>query len=185
MDTEVTRLLASWRAGDRAAFNDLFAVVYDQLRTLARIKMNGEAAGHTLRPTELVHEAWAKLAGANVNYQDRTHFMAIAGRAMRQILVEHARRRNSLKRGAGGVPETLEVERIADSGNDELMIELDDAMSRLAAIDERQARVIEMHLFAGLTYAETATALGISPATVDRDLRIARAWLTAQLSATD
>jgi RNA polymerase sigma factor (TIGR02999 family) len=183
METEVTRLLASWRAGDPAAFNDLFTLVYDELRALARLKLSDEAPGHTLRSTELVHEAYAKLAGGGVDYQSRAHFFAIAGRAMRQILVEHARRRRSLKRGAGDAPVTLDAERIADGHNDELMIELDEAMSRLAAIDERQSRTVELHLFAGLTYAETAAVLGVSAATVDRDLRIARAWLAAQLSA--
>lgn len=182
METEVTRLLAAWRSGDPAAFNDLFPLVYDQLRALARLKLSDEAPGHTLRSTELVHEAYVKLAGANVDYRDRAHFFAIAGRAMRQILVEHARRRQSHKRGGGAVPATLDADHIADARNDELMIELDDAMSRLAGIDERQARVVELHLFAGLTHSETASVLGISPATVDRDLRIARAWLAAQLS---
>jgi RNA polymerase sigma factor (TIGR02999 family) len=182
METEVTRLLASWRAGDPAAFDDLFPLVYDKLRALARLKLSDEAPGHTLRSTELVHEAYAKLAGANIDCRDRAHFFAIAGRAMRQILVEHARRRRSQKRGAGGHHQTLDGDHVADNRNDELLIELDEAMSRLAGIDERQARVVELHLFAGLTYAETASVLGVSAATVDRDLRLARAWLASQLA---
>jgi RNA polymerase sigma factor (TIGR02999 family) len=183
VETGVTRLLEAWREGDDSALDDLFPLVYDELRALARLKMSDEAAGHTLRSTELVHEAWIKLSGARVDWQDRAHFFAIAGRAMRQILVEHARRRRSRKRGGGEAPATLDAERVADHRlNDDLVIELDQAMSRLAAIDERRARVVELQLFAGLTYAETGAVLGISEATVDRDLRLARAWLASQLS---
>jgi RNA polymerase sigma factor (TIGR02999 family) len=134
VETGVTRLLEAWREGDDSALDDLVPLVYDELRALARLKMSDEAAGHTLRSTELVHEAWIKLSGASVDWQDRAHFFAIAGRAMRQILVEHARRRRSRKRGGGEAPATLDAERVADHRlNDDLVIELDQAMSRLAA----------------------------------------------------
>lgn len=179
----MTSLLHAWRSGQPDALDRLLPLVYDHLRGIARRKLADERSG-TLQPTELVHEAFVKLVGASVPWEDRAHFLAVAGRAMRQVLVEHARRRNSEKRGAGVRPVTLEPGRVADLRDHEALVQIDDALTRLAALDERQARVVELQLFAGLTYAETAEVLDISEATVDRDLRLARAWLTSQLAAS-
>ena len=163
----VTLLLRRLGAGEEAAFGQVIPLVYDQLLRIARRHMRGERTGHTLEPTALVHEAYARLAESGLSLEDRGHFFAVASRAMRRILVDHARGRRSRKRDAS--EPNVDV------------LELDEALTRLAAIDERKARVVELHYFGGLSYEEISGVLSVSPATVDRDLRFAKAWLHGQL----
>ena len=157
------------------------AIVYPELRAIAQRQLTGEAEGHTLQPTALVHEAYLRLIGAEVEWEDRRHFFAVAARAMRRVLVDHARARRRDKRGGDAVFVTLDDQLAlgTESGLD--LVALDDALDRLASQDERKARAIELHFFGGLTYDETARALDVSTATVDRDLRMGKAWLVQQL----
>src|SRR5688572_5330391 len=159
-------------------------LVYDQLRDLASRQFGREHTGHTLQTTALVHDAYLRLVGANVNWENRRHFFAVAARAMRQVLVEHARGKSREKRGGGQAPVSLDdnvaafaAERPAE------MLDLDEALTRLAAMDDRKARAVELHYFTGLEYEEIAKVLDISPATVHRDLRLAKAWLQRELSS--
>ena len=176
----VTLLLRRLSAGEEAALAQVMPLVYDELLRLARLHMRRERPGHTLEPTALVHEAYARLAAADLTLQDRAHFFAIASRAMRRILVDHARARRSAKRGQDATRVPLDDE-LAAPGPDADVLDLDDALTRLAAVDERKARVVELHYFGGLSYDEIAEIVKISPATVDRDLRFAKAWLHGQL----
>ena len=180
---EVTRLLHDWQEGRDQAFEDLLPLVYDELRRIARSAMRGESEGHTLQTTALVHEAYLRLVGSDVSYAGSGHFMRVAARAMRRILVDHARKRSRKKRGAGDTPvslDTLQEILPADSRPDDV-IELDEALERLSALEERKGQVVELHYFGGLSYDEVAEVLEISPATVHRDLRMARAWLYKEL----
>ncbi|MBT8336912.1 MAG: sigma-70 family RNA polymerase sigma factor [Gemmatimonadetes bacterium] len=178
----ITRLIQQAQSGDPAAADDLYARIYDELRRLAHGVRRGEAA-HTLATTALVHEAWIKLASAHeVDVESRIHFRHIAARAMRQVLVDRARARGALKRGGGEAPVTLEESLLGGASIDALqIIDLDDALGRLEAADPRAAKVVECRFFGGMDVEETATALGISPATVKRDWRVARAWLSRAL----
>lgn len=156
-------------------------LVYGELHRLASLHMRRERGGHTLQPTALVHEAYARLAGSDLTLQDRKHFFAVASRAMRRILVDHARSRGSLKRGAGAARVPLDEAIDVPETSPEEVLELNDALERLAAVDERKARVVELHYFGGLSYDEIAEVEEVSAATVDRDLRFAKAWLQAAL----
>lgn len=178
----VTQLLLAWRGGDAQALEELMPLVYEELRRLAARHMRAERHGHTLQTTGLVHEAYLRLANMDVDWEGRVHFMALAATMMRRILVDHARGRGREKRGGGVVP--VPLDEALHVSNEPLgdVVELDAALERLAAFDPRKARVIELHYFGGLTYDETAKALGISPATVDRDLRMGRAWLYRELN---
>ena len=179
----VTLLLRDWRAGDRGALDDLMAVVYAELHRLAAGYLRGERPGHTFRPTDLVSEAYLRLAdGATPELNDRVHFFAIAARTMRQILVDHARKRNAAKRGDGMQAVTLD-ERIEAEGRPTEVIALDEALSALEAIDERKAKVIELHYFGGMTQEEIAAALDVHVNTVARELIFARAWIHSRLNA--
>jgi len=180
---EVTALLRRCTDGDTAALDRLMPLVYEELRRVAHRRLAGERTGHTLQTTALVHEAYARMAEADLPLQNRAHFFALAARTMRRILVDYARARLADKRGGGAqaVPlDDLTVE-LADGGEDAEILALHEALQTLERQDERKARVIEAHIFGGLTYEETAAALGISPATVDRDLRLAKAWLAREL----
>ena len=179
--SEVTGLLASWREGDEAAHEQLIPLVYAELHRIAERSLGGERADHTLQPTALVHEAYLRLVGASVPWEDRAHFFAVAARAMRRVLVDHARARGRKKRGGDLARVTLEEALAAGSARAPEMLALDEAMERLAAQDERKARVVELHYFGGLGREEVARVVGVSPATVDRDLRMARAWLYQQM----
>ena len=184
---EVTQLLHQWKAGDVRAFDRLLPLVYDELKRIASRQLGGESAGHTLHTTALVHEAYVRLAGADVQWEGSSHFMRIAARAMRRVLVDHARRRKSQKRGSGAVAmglDTLEGVLPAEARPDDLL-DLDEALERLLALEERKGRIVELHYFGGLSYEEVADALEISPATVHRDLRMARAWLFKELKGGD
>lgn len=184
---EVTRLLLEWREGDEAALNDLMPLVYDELRQIARAHMQRERPDHTLQPTEIVHEAFARLVDLKLSWKDRTHLLSMASRLMRRILVDHARARRSAKRGGGEKPVALDDERIVldvrSPQRAEEFLRLDETLRRLEELDERQGRVVELHYFGGLGYDEIAEALQVSPATVGRDLRYARAWLRRELGA--
>lgn len=177
----VTQLLNQFGAGNQEAQNQLAGLVYDSLKRLASRHMKGERAGHTLQTTALVHEAYERLVVADVSWQDRAHFYAVAARAMRRILVDHAKSRRRDKRGAGLAPVGLDDVLLVAPERPADLVDLDEALSRLASFDERKSRLIELHFFGGLTYEETAKALGVSPATVDRELRFAKAWLQREL----
>ncbi|HEV2447546.1 MAG TPA: sigma-70 family RNA polymerase sigma factor [Candidatus Sulfopaludibacter sp.] len=179
----VTRLLQSWGAGDQAALEELMPLVYDRLRVLAGRYMHAERAGHTLRTTALVHEVYLQLVDADVAWRNRAHFYAIAARLMRRVLVEYARKRGRAKRGAGGKV-TLDEAMAVTPEPDPVLLELDDALTRLADVDERKAQLIEMTYFGGLSYDDAAEAMGISPATVHRELRLAKAWLYNELKTS-
>jgi RNA polymerase sigma-70 factor (ECF subfamily) len=184
----ITGLLRAWRGGDRTAVDRLTPLVYDQLRRLASNYAKRERAGHDLQTTALVHEAYLRLAGgAEVNWQDRVHFFAVAARIIRRILVDAARRRTSAKRGGGvemvdhdGGPG---LDAIADPRSHRAMEldQLDDALRRLTELDPRRAQVVELRFFGGLTVEEVAEVMRVSPRTVAHDWALARAWLTREL----
>jgi RNA polymerase sigma factor (TIGR02999 family) len=179
---EIVRLLSAWRNGDRAAYDQLFSLVYAELHRLAGGQLRREMQGHSLQPTLLVHEVYMRMAEAGVTLKDRTHFLKIAARVMRQILVDVARQRRAQKRGGRDVRVEL-TEGLATPGGDPVdILTLHTAFERLQACDARQAEVVELSYFGGLTHPEIAELLGISPATVDRDLRHARAWLKRELT---
>lgn len=173
----VTTLLAAWRDGDESVLEPLSAYVYHELRRLAGRAMEGESAGHTLQPTALVHEAFVRLIQADVDYRGRQHFFAIAARMMRRILVDHARSKHRAKRGGGAVAVTLDAASTSDPTETLAVIELDDALTKLAELDRRAAEVVELVYFGGLSCDETAALLEISRSTVFEELRFAKAWL--------
>lgn len=177
----VTRWLRAWRSGDSTAMHELIPLVYDELGRLARRKMAGEGRGHSFQPTELVHEAYGRMVGLELSWQDRTHFFRMAARTMRRVLVDHARARRAEKRGGGAVKVTLRdfhgVHQVQDSD----VLDLSAALERLAEQDERSSEAVELFYFGGMTYREIGEALGISPATVERDLRFSKAWLRREL----
>ena len=181
---QVTDLLRAWRSGDRSAEDSLLPLVYGELRRRAIHCLEGERSDHTLQPTALVHEAYLRLVDqAQAVWQDRAHFFAIAARLMRQILVDHARRRNSAKRGAGREPLPIHVAGdLADAAEPPDLVALDDALTALAAFDPEGAKLIELRFFGGLSLEETAEALGVSRPTVVRRWRAVRAWLYGELS---
>ena len=180
-NTDVTGLLERMQGGDERASGQLVPFVYDELRRLAGHYMRGERDDHTLQPTALVHEAYLKLTDQrSVQWAGRTHFVAVAATAMRRILLDHARRHRAEKRG-GGRKATL-VDKLAIAKEREIdLIALEQALVRLAVIDERKARLVELRFFGGLNIEETAAALDVSPTTVKRDWRFARAWLQREL----
>lgn len=186
---EITRLLKAWGQGDSAALDQLTPVVYDELHRLARNYMRKEHPRHTLQATALVNEAFLRLVDAReVNWQDRAHFFAVSARTMRRILVDSARTKASLKRG-GRVQRVEHSSAVnldgfpaADSNIPSQLCALDDALEMLARIDPRRAHVIELRYFGGLTVEETGQVLKISPQSVMRDWKIARAWLARELS---
>src|SRR5512140_369564 len=180
---EVTRLLLAWSGGDRGALDALVPHVYAELRRQADRYLGRQRSGHTLQATALVHEAFLRLVDqTHVSYKDRAHFFAVASRAMRQILVDHARRRNAGKRGGGATRLALEDEIAAVPPRGVDLVALDDALARLEKLDPDQARLVELRFFGGLTVEETAAVLGCSPATVKRSWSSARAWLYGELA---
>lgn len=179
----ITRLLQRWRDGDARALEQLTPLVYAELRRLALSYLRRERPNHTLQPTELVNEAFVRLIRQDTpDYKSRAHFMAIAAAHMRQILVDHARRRGRVKRGGGTIMVALdETTPTPDAPVD--LVELDAALRDLGEFDVRKARVIEMHFFGGMRFEDIAVVLGVHVNTVARDARLARAWLQERLSA--
>ena len=178
---DVTRLLLDWRAGDQGALAELLPRVEHVLHQIAARQMRGERPGHTLQATVLVNDAYLKLVDASVSWQNRAHFLAVAARIMRNILIDHAKARRRDKRGGGDVRVTLYEADIASAGPEPDILDLEEALARLDTFDERKAKVVEMNFYGGMTYDEIAEALKISPATVDRELRMAKAWLYREL----
>lgn len=182
---DVTLLLRAWGDGSKEALDRLAPVVHRELHRIAGRLMAGQRPNHTLQATALVNEAYLRLVDAQqANWKDRAHFFALCARAMRQILVDHARRRDSAKRGGGQVAIELEEGLAAGSSPEANLLELDDALNRLAELDPRKSQVIELRFFGGLSVEETAEALKVSPETVQRDWKFARAWLYGELSGT-
>ena len=180
---QITRLLQAWGNGDQAALDRLTPVVYDELRRMARRYMRREREGHTLQTTALVNEAYLRLVDVtHVSWQDRAHFFAVSAQMMRRILVDAARARASSKRG--GLAVRAELEEIPDlsSGRDREIVAIDDALNALGELDPRKAKVIELRFFGGLSVDETAEVLKISPQSVLRDWKLAKAWLMRELS---
>ena len=178
-ESDVTRLLEEFAGGDAGALDRLFPLVYEELQRVAHGQMQRESAGHTLDTTALVHEAYVKLVKhpPHVQWRSRIHFFAVAARAMRQILVNHARTRGRIKRGGEATQISLdEAVVMVDARSGELLA-LDQALERLEALDARQSRVVELRYFGGLSIEETAQVLKVSPVTVKRDWTTARAWL--------
>jgi len=180
---DVTLLLARAQRGDRTATEDLFPLVYDELRTLAERFLAEERKGHTLQPTALVNEAYLRMVGPEASWENRAHFFGAAARAIRRILVDHAREKNRLKRGGGARPVSLnEAEMVVEDVRDLDLVGLDTALLKLAELDADKSRVVELRFFGGLTVEQTAAALGVSPSTVARDWQFARVWLHRELS---
>ena len=181
---DVTDLLLSWRQGDAAAFDRLVPLVYDELRRVARRHLRGEPPGQALQATALVHEVYLRLVDLDrMTLTSRAHFFGVAATLMRQIVVDFARRQRAEKRGGGVTVVSLDEASPAAWTSSVDVLALDEALNALAAIDARQCRVVELRFFAGLTIDEAATALGISPATVEREWAFAKAWLYRRLSS--
>jgi RNA polymerase sigma-70 factor (ECF subfamily) len=177
----VTRLLQAWRAGDEAALARLTPLVHQELQRIARRCMRGERADHSLQATALVHEAYLRLVGAQrVNWQNRAHFLAMAARLMRRILVDIARARQYQKRGGDPLRVSFD-DALQTSEKSRDLVALDEALDALAKLNERKSRVVELRFFGGLSVAETAAVLDVSPQTVMRDWKLARAWLRREL----
>lgn len=180
---DVTALLAAWHDGDEGALDTLLPIIYEELHRIASRQRRGEREDHTLDTTALLHEAYLRLVGSDVAWVDRQHFFAVAARTMRRVLVDHARSLGRAKRGGGAVKVPLldDQHTLAQPSAD--LLDLDEAIDGLSALDERKGRIVELHYFGGLTYDEMAKVLGVSAATVHRDLRLARAWLARELGA--
>lgn len=183
MSEEVTRILERTEQGDPKAAGQLLPIVYDELRRLAAQKMANEAAGHTLQPTALVHEAWMRLGGSDAPaFQNRAHFFGAAAEAMRRILIEHARRRLAAKRGAGVEVEDVDgLEICSPVANDDQLLAVNDALEKLSAIDPRKAELVKLRYFVGLNFEETAAVLGIAAPTAKQWWAYARSWLTVEM----
>ena len=180
--SDVTRILNAIGGGDSKAAQDLLPLVYEELRKLAAHKMANEAPGHTLQPTALVHEAWLRLVGAeNPQFEGRGHFFAAAAEAMRRILIDRARQKLSLKRGAGAARVNLEDIEVASAADDDTLLAVDEALTKLAKEDPDSAEFIKLRFFAGMTNDEAAQALGIPERTARRHWTFARAWLFREI----
>lgn len=180
---EVTQLLSAWNLGDRDAAEDLIPAVYGELKKLARHYMAGERAGHLLQTTALINEAYLRLSAMErIEWQNRNQFFGVAAQIMRRILVDFARSRNAQKRGGRLERVTLDEKRTTIRMDDPFLEELDEALYRLASIDQRKSKVVELRYFGGFNVKETAEILGVSPETVLRDWRFAKAWLLNELS---
>jgi RNA polymerase sigma factor (TIGR02999 family) len=180
---DVTVLLRAWRDGDETALDTLLPLVHDELRRIARRCLHGERANHSVQATELVNEAFLRLVDVqHVDWQNRTHFLAMSARLMRRVLVDLARSRGADKRGGDAVRMTLETADIGGNAPDADVIRLDDALQALAAMDDRKSRVVELRFFGGLTVDEIAVALHVSSKTVLRDWEFARSWLQRELT---
>jgi len=180
---DVTQLLSDWQGGDQQAFDRLMPLVYDELRRVARARLRSEREDHTLQTTALVHEAYVRLVDLDrMTLRDRVHFFAMASRLMREILVDHARRRQAGKRGGGADRISLQDAEPLAEGQSIDLLALDEALTQLGTFDSRLCRVVELRFFGGLSIAETASVLKVSDATVERDWVVAKAWLHRRLT---
>jgi RNA polymerase sigma factor (TIGR02999 family) len=180
---DVTQLLVAWRNGDLNARDELMPIVYQELHGLAHQYMSRERPGHTLQTSALVNEAFLRLADQReVQWQNRAHFVGLAGQMMRRILVDYARSRSYAKRGGGACQVSLDEELIVSDERSAEVVALDDALQSLARLDERKSRLVELRFFGGLSIEETAEVLGVSPGTVMRDWTLAKAWLRREMS---
>ena len=185
MDDEspVTQLLLDWRGGNPAALDQLLPLVYQELKKIAASYLKKERPGHTLQPTALINEAYLRLVDQQIpNLENRAHFFGVAARLMRQVLVDHARSRSASRRGGGKGKVSIEDAQLFSEQNLAELIALDTALKKLAQLDERQATILEMRVFGGMSVEETAAAIGISEPTVKRDVRLAKAWLMRELN---
>lgn len=183
--SDVTRLLRQWSQGDREALDQLVPLMYAELRQLAHQRLRRESANRSVNTTALVHDAYLKLVDVrHARLRDRAHFLALASRLMRRLLVDQARARRAAKRGGGAVAAELDDELYVSDSQAEALADLDEALKRLEALDLRQGQIVEQRYFGGLSLEETAEAMGVSLATVKRELRFAHAWLAAELGAT-
>jgi len=181
--SEFTRVLAQWKEGHREVEPRLFSLIYEELHRLAARYLRGERADHTLQATALVHEAFIRLMGhTGVDWQDRTHFFAVAAQSMRHILVDYARAHQAQKRGGRDLRITLQEPLLISAEQSGMMMALDEALDRLGRLDPRQCKIVELRYFGGFTTAEIAQILAISPKTVEREWDMARAWLHAEIS---
>jgi len=181
--TQVTQLLARWSDGDTGAREALIPLVYDELRRVARSALSRQRPGHTLGSTALVHEAYMRLVGrSSVHFENRAHFFAVASHLMRRILVDHARKHNAVKRGGDNLTLVLDDAVALPEKREVDLSALDDALTLLATLDARQANIVEMRFFGGLSIDETSHVLGISPATVKREWATARTWLYDEMT---
>lgn len=184
LPSQITGLIKRWVGGDPDALDQIVPFVYERLHDIAHQRLRSVPAGASLNTTELVHEAYLKLAQTgHVSVHDRSHFLALASRVMRNVLVDHARARQAAKRGGGQAPVELASSLQIPEEKLQVVTALDEALHRLEELDPRQSRILEQRYFGGLSLEETATALGVSLATVKRELRSARAWLNTQLQA--
>ena len=183
LQADPTTLLTSWRRGNRVAMDELFPLVYEDLRRRAHYCLRGEATGHTLTTTALVHEAYLKLIDSKrVQWEDRAHFLALAARAMRQVLVSYARRYKAKKRGGGAIPLDIDDELPVSEARADQTLALDEALERLSQLNERLSRTVELRFFGGMKIEEIAVALDIAPSTVKLDWQKAKAWLYRELA---
>lgn len=184
--SDVTGLLRQWSEGDAGALNQLVPLMYAELRRLAHHRLRHEQSNRSLNTTGLVHDAYMKLMDVrHAQFRDRAHFLAMASRVMRRLLVDQARARRAAKRGGGAEAVELDEALWVSEPQADALSELDEALERLEALDPRQGQIVEQRYFGGLSLEETAEALGVSLATVKRELRFAHAWLAAELDATD
>ncbi len=183
---DATRLLNLASQGDERAAEELLPILYGELRRMAERQMSSQRSDHTLQPTALVHEAWMRLADRKDSYPSRSHFFALAAKAMRSILVDHARRRGAAKRG-GGKAERLPLgdDVALTEADNQAILDVDEALSKLGDFDPDLARIVELRFFGGLSNAEAGEALGVSSRTVERGWRTARAWLVSNISESD
>jgi RNA polymerase sigma-70 factor, ECF subfamily len=185
MSEQITQLLLAWNEGDTNALHRLMPLVHKELHRLAHHYMSGERTGHPLQTTELVNEAYLRLVDSSrVRWRDRNHFFAVSAQLMRRILVDVARARNKLKRGGAALLAPLDDARDFSQDRGVDLMALDEALSRLAAFDERKAKVVELRFFGGLTVEETSGVLNVAPITIMRDWELAKAWLLRELSTT-
>jgi RNA polymerase sigma factor (TIGR02999 family) len=180
----VTELLTEWGNGDKEALDRILPIVYDELRKQAARYLRRERAGHTLQTTALIHEAYIRLVDQkNVRWQNRAHFFGISAQLMRRILVDHARTKGRVKRGGSDIRVSLDDVNLIAKEKDLDILAVDEALDRLAKIDEQQSKIVELRFFSGLTVEETAEVLKISPATIKRDWSMAKAWLHREISS--
>jgi RNA polymerase sigma factor (TIGR02999 family) len=186
MPSDVTRLLSEWSRGNQTALDELAPLVYSDLHLRARNYLRRERPDHTLQPTALIHEAYLRLVNeSSSQWNSRAHFLAVASTVMRQILVDHARRHAAAKRGSGVAKVSLDETFVAARSDNNDLLALDDALTKLAAFDKRKSRIVEMRYFGGCTVEETAEALGVAAITIMRETRLAEAWLRRYMRGED